>query len=142
MWSARGAEDTRTAKRRRERRLRQFLRHERLTVAMLLAETQHHGAPWGQNKARSGGEVRVARHGHDPEEPLPQPELFDVFDEELGGGRPPPLPEVAGPQARVLRRTVEPIIESFLPVQMIDVPVPQSAMGGCKTKSCSVLLKW
>ena len=57
-------------------------------------------------------------------------EFFDVFDEEFGGGRPPPLPEVAGPQARVLRRTVEPIIESFVPVQMIDVPVPQSSMGG------------
>ena len=41
-------------------------------------------------------------------------EFFDVFDEELGGGRPPPLPEVAGPQARVLQRTVEPIIESFV----------------------------
>ena len=57
-------------------------------------------------------------------------EFFDVFDEELGGGRPPPLPEVAGSQARVLRRTVEQIIESFVPVQMIDVPVPQSSMGG------------
>ena len=34
-------------------------------------------------------------------------------------------PEVAGPQARVLRRKVEPIIESFVPVPMIDVPVPQ-----------------
>ena len=52
-------------------------------------------------------------------------EVFDVFDEELGGGRLPPLPEVAGPQARVPRRTVEPIIESFVPVPMIDVPVPQ-----------------
>ena len=52
-------------------------------------------------------------------------EFFDVIDEELGGGRPPPLPKVAGPQALVLRRTVEPIIESFVPVPMIDVPVPQ-----------------
>ena len=37
---------------------------------------------------------------------------------------------MAGPQAQVLRRTVEPIIESFVPVQMIDVPVQQSSMGG------------
>ena len=58
MWSARDAEDAGTAKRRRERRLRQFLGHERLTVAMLLAqtETQHHAAPRGQNMARSRGE--------------------------------------------------------------------------------------
>ena len=48
-----------------------------------------------------------------------------VFDEELGGGWPPPLPEVAGPQARVLRHTMEPITESFVPVPMVDVPVLQ-----------------
>ena len=69
---------------------------------------EKHNAPRGQ-KTASGRET----------------EFFDVFDEELGGGRPPPLPEVAGPQARVLRRTVEPIIESFVPVPMIDAPVPQ-----------------
>ena len=44
MLSARNAEDAGTAKRRREGRLRQFLRHEWLTVPMLLAETQHHAA--------------------------------------------------------------------------------------------------
>ena len=33
------------AKRRRERRLRQFLRHERLSVALALAAAQHHFAP-------------------------------------------------------------------------------------------------
>ena len=54
-------------------------------------------------------------------------EFFDVFDEELGGGRPPPLPEVAGPQARVLRHTVEQMIESFVPVPILDLDalVPQ-----------------
>ena len=55
---------------------------------------------------------------------------FDLYDEDTAGWRPAPLPEVAGPQALVLRRTVEPIIESFVPVQMIDVIVPQSSMGG------------
>ena len=39
--------------------LRQFLRHERLTVAMLLAERDHHTAPRRQKQARSGEEVRV-----------------------------------------------------------------------------------
>ena len=39
------------AMRRRQRRLRQFLRHERLTVAMALAEAQHHAAPRRQKPA-------------------------------------------------------------------------------------------
>ena len=67
MWSALNAEDAGTAKRWRERRFRQFLRHERLTVAMLLAETQHHAAPRGQNMARSrgGGKRDAQRHGPD-----------------------------------------------------------------------------
>ena len=70
-----------------------------------LVEHEKHIAPRGQKTASGRGT-----------------EFFDVFDEELGGGRPPPLPEVAGPQARVLRRTVEPIIESFdaLVPQMVD----------------------
>ena len=55
--------------RRRERRLRQFLRHERLTVAMLLAETNHHAAPRAQTMARSGEWVRGAPHGDVPGEP-------------------------------------------------------------------------
>ena len=41
---------------RRERRRRQFLRHERLSVAMALAESNHHAAPWGQKMARAGEE--------------------------------------------------------------------------------------
>ena len=42
------------ARRRRARRLRQFPRHERPTVAMALAELQHHTAPRGQRMARTG----------------------------------------------------------------------------------------
>ena len=49
------------AARRRQRRLRQFLRHERLTVAMLLADSDHQTAPRGQKQATSGEEVRVTR---------------------------------------------------------------------------------
>ena len=41
MWSVRDAEHAAG-------------RHERLTVAMLLAETNHHAAPRGQTMARSG----------------------------------------------------------------------------------------
>ena len=36
---------TSSARRRRERRLRSWLRHERMTVAMALAEAHHHSAP-------------------------------------------------------------------------------------------------
>ena len=46
------------ARRRRERRLRQFLRHERLSVAMALAECTHHAVPRGQKMARAGGVER------------------------------------------------------------------------------------
>ena len=115
---------TGSARRRRERRLRS-------SVAIALAEKLHHSA----SRSVPLSEELVEHEKHNA--PRGQKtasgrgtEFFDVFDEELGGGRPPLLPEVAGPQARVLRRTVEPIIESFVPVQMIDVPVPQSTMGG------------
>ena len=43
------------ARRRRERRLRSWLKHERMTVAMALAEASHHTAPRGQRTARAGG---------------------------------------------------------------------------------------
>ena len=42
---------TGAAKRRRERRLRQWQRHERMTVAMAVAEAAHHSAPRRQNTA-------------------------------------------------------------------------------------------
>ena len=42
------------AKRRRERRLRQWQRHERMTVAMALAEATHHSAPRSQNTPHAG----------------------------------------------------------------------------------------
>ena len=45
------------AKRRRERRLRQWLRHERLTVAMAVAEATHHSAPRRQKTATAIREV-------------------------------------------------------------------------------------
>ena len=42
------------ARRRRERRLRSWLKHERMTVAMALAEASHRTAPRGQRTARAG----------------------------------------------------------------------------------------
>ena len=107
------AEHAGAAMRRRQRRLRQWLRHERLSVAMALAETNHHAAPRGQTKARAGGEARVALHGHVSEAPLPQ------------GSRPPCLGEPWGPQARIQQRTMEQLAEVVPMVQILDTPVSQ-----------------
>ena len=72
-WSVHGAEHAAgTAKKRRERRLRHFLRLQRQTVAMLLAETNHDAAPRGQTMARSGAWERGALHGDVLEEPTPR----------------------------------------------------------------------
>ena len=94
--------------RRRERRSPQFLRHERLTVAILLAETHHHAAPRGQNMARSRGKARAVLQGH------PQ------------GSRPPCLGETRGPQDKVQQRTMArddvpmlTLLDSLVP-QMVD----------------------
>ena len=59
------------AQRRRERRLRSMLRHERMTVAMALAEFSHHssrlkGTEDGQSR---GVGARAELHGEDPEAP-------------------------------------------------------------------------
>ena len=50
-----------TAKRRRERRLRAMLRHERMTVAMVLSEKKHHTSR-GQRKDRTTGEEYVMNY--------------------------------------------------------------------------------
>ena len=46
---------------RRERRLRAMLRHERMTVAMVLSEKMHHTSR-GQNKDRTTGEEDVMNY--------------------------------------------------------------------------------
>ena len=90
---------------------------------MALAEYQHHGAQ-RQKTARAGGVVRVALHGHGPEEPPPQPELFQLFEEEPGGSRPPCLGEPRGPQDKDQLRAVEQIADYAPMVQILDSPVP------------------
>ena len=59
-------------------------------------------------------------------------EFFPMSDDEGGelsaGLRPAPLWEPL-PQERVQRHTVELIIESFVPVQVLDAPVPQLGEG-------------
>ena len=50
------------AMRRRQRRLRSWLRHERMTVAMTLAEMMHHTAPRGPTVASVGEGVEHEQH--------------------------------------------------------------------------------
>ena len=97
------------ATRRRERRLRSWWRHERMTVAMELAVATHHSSPkggWpgathdalrGQTKASSGGR----RPGV-----LKEPEPPNVVE-------------------RVLRHTVDQFVVAVPLVPVLDVPVPQ-----------------
>ena len=107
---------TGAAARRRGRRLRSWLRHERQTVAMVLAEIFHHSsalfppkfkeewvgrheqhaAPRGPKTART----TEATHFTSSTTVARGPELFSL-EEEPGGGRPAPLSEVTGPQSAV-----------------------------------------
>ena len=116
-WSA--------ALRRRQRRLRSWLRHERMTVAMALVERTHHSSR-GQTIARVGVWGREMNHTATIQDiPTPQPEFFSL-EEEPGGVRPDRLFAVSGPQARVQRRTVQQIVD-FAPLPTLDDPVPQTA---------------
>ena len=56
--------------------------------------------------------------------PPPQPELFSLEDE-LGGGLPAPLSEVAGRQGKVEQHVVEDLGELAPLVQILDLPVSQ-----------------
>ena len=115
------------AMRRRQRRLRQFLRHERLSVAMALAEKLHHTSR-GQRFARAGEEGhRNEYEAPRRQKPPPPPAFFRLFDEEDAerGLRPACLAEPRGPQERVQLRTVEHIADVVPMVQILDAPVPQ-----------------
>ena len=101
------------ARRRRERRLRQWARHEKLSVQMALSEYKHHSSR-GQRKDRAGGEVRVVPHGGVPEAPLPQ-----------GGSRPPCLGVPRGPHVGMVRHIVEDLGGLAPTVQILDDPMPQ-----------------
>ena len=110
-WAAVGAAHAGAARRRRERRLRAYLRYARMSVAMALAEATHHTAPWGQKTARARGEERDELH--DSKGLMTPPST-----------RPAPLVEVR-PQERVQRHTVEQRIEHTPYVQILDALVPQ-----------------
>ena len=106
---------TGSARRRRERRLRQFLRHERLSVAMALSEKKHHTSR-GQRKDRAGGEARVALHGHVPEAPLPQGRVLRHVVGHL------PVPALDVPVPQMVDQL--PNVVQFLAAQLLVVPEP------------------
>ena len=81
------------ARRRRERRLRSWLKHERLTVAMALAECLHHSAQRPQ-KARAREVEEQDQHEASRRQKAPPPEK-----------RPEPLEKVSEPQAGIRRHT-------------------------------------
>ena len=124
MLSMDGERVTGAARRRRERRLRSWLKHERQTVRMVLAETFHHSsapfppkfreelverqeqhaAPRGQNTART----REATYYSSKTSLAGDTAFFSLFDEEdaVWGTRPASLAEPPGPQERVPQHTV------------------------------------
>ena len=108
MWSTSVEHAAGSAQRRRQRRLRQWLRHERMTVAMALAEVQHHAAPRGQRPARARGEeedeMSFAMGQTTPPPNAATTEYYPLTPDEGGGmaagGRPSALAEPR-PQAGI-----------------------------------------
>ena len=94
-----------SARRRRERRLRSFLRHELMTVRMELAAALHHSRDGGCETFYG---LRAPKTASSEERPgvLKEPEPPSVVD-------------------RVQRHTVEQRIEHTPYVQILDAPVPQ-----------------
>ena len=98
-----------------------------MSVAMALAECQHHSAQRSK-KARAREEEREVHHtaAFRTTVPPPEPELFDLF--EPGGGRPDLLLEPQGPQTGVQRHIVEHLADLAPIVQILDAPVPQKGV--------------
>ena len=114
------------AQRRRGRRLRAALRHERQSIAMVLAESQHHTSR-GQKIARTRGEWHEEYDAPRRQKPPAPQASFQLFDEEDADKEmlPASLAEPRGPQERVQLRTVEHITDVVPVVQILDIPVPQ-----------------
>ena len=111
---------------------RQWLRHERLSVAMALAENNHHTALRRQTMARAGGGARDVLCGRVLEDALPQAAGARYFAMDAGedvgeapaAERPAPLLEVR-PQERVQQHTVEQIVDPVPLVPLLHDVVPQ-----------------
>ena len=128
LMAAHGADGgTGSARRRRQRRLRSFLRHERMAVAMALAETNHHSAPRRPMMARARGEESEMNNATGQMTPPPRAASTEYFrmddDGDVLAARPLALDEQRS-QVRVLRRTVEQIgdVDPLVPALADSVP--------------------
>ena len=93
------------AQRRKQRRLRSWWRHEQQSIAAALATSLHHSALRGLKKARAGEEDNEMHFtAKTRRTPIPQRELFQLYEEEPGGRRPGSVSDPA-PQERVQRHT-------------------------------------
>ena len=131
------------ARRRRERRLRSWLKHERSAVRMVLAETSHHSSAPFPPKFKEEWVGRHEQHDALREQNTARTReatyctlgtsvagdtaFFSLFDEEdaVWGTRPTGLVEPRGPQEQVQRHAVEQLAELAPMVQILDAPVPQ-----------------
>ena len=105
------AERAGAAKRRRDRQLRAFRRHELLTVRMELAAALHHSL----QRVEVPREVdEYASYVGPRAQKTPPP-----------GMRPASLAEPQGAQERVQRRTMEQVVDYVPVVPLLDAPVPQ-----------------
>ena len=109
--AARGA-----AWRRRQRRLRSMLRHERQTVAMELAAALHHSRDVGSGKNDG---LRAQKTVNSREDAV----FFELFDEDTAGTRPDRLSDVR-PQEQVQRHNVGQVVDAVPGLPALDVPVP------------------
>ena len=113
------------AARRRQRRLRQWLRHERLSVAMALAEYNHHSALRRPTMARARGEEIELYNVTGQTTPLPRAASTQYFslgdDEDVLAARPLALEE----QRPRERRTVEQFGDVVPLVPALAVSAPQ-----------------
>ena len=100
------------ARRRRERRLRSFLRHERMAVAMAVAEARHHSSR-GQMTATAFSEMEEQEKNNAPRQKAPPP-----------GMRPASLAETQGTQVALQRHVAEQVLYAPV-VQILAAPVPQ-----------------
>ena len=86
-----------------------------MSIAAALATSLHHSSQ-RQKKARAGEEESEKKYTAKFRMTPPPQAFFQLYDEEPGGWRPASLAEPPGPQERVPQRTVEPMLETFVPV--------------------------
>ena len=114
------------AKRRRLRRLRSWLRHEQQTVAAVLATVTHHSfGKVGTTHAALRGQKQGTRTVQGEEHELYHTAKFRTTPLPTGG-RPAPLPEVAGWQERLEQHVLEDLgsmqILDLLVLQVVEQP--------------------